>query len=94
MHAGRSYVSRFCWPTSLLFGALRLYWGSNEAKKEGKRGPQFQLVLFEPPFFREFSTRPERATMLDWVSLAIKTCEKNDLLVSDTAVTPFRPMST
>ena len=35
--AGHSYISRFCWPTSLVFGAPGIYWGPNAAKKEGKR---------------------------------------------------------
>lgn len=55
--AGHSYISHFCWPTSLLLGAPGLYWGPNAAKKEGEKNSSVsRSVVFELHSF-SFSER-------------------------------------
>ena len=79
--AGHSYVSRFCWPTSLGFGAPKFYWGSNATKKEGKENSIFPLVrMWTSSFFRKRSTQPQRAKMCCWVSIWIIDTRRNPFL--------------
>jgi len=87
--AEHSYISRFCWPTSLLFGAPGLYWDPNAAKKEGKRRQEFPA----PPYLDLHFSQNFFYTSYDVLSgdppNRNTTNEEKHLLNNNTLIQPY-----